>query len=79
MVVGESKYQFVPELPNPTNDANLVAETLRQIGYEVIVAIDVSQLGFDDILKSFIAKHPRKRPLYFITQVTLFNIRVITI
>jgi uncharacterized caspase-like protein len=65
MVVGESKYQFVPELPNPTNDANLVAETLRQIGYEVIVAIDVSQLGFDDILKSFIAKASKKEAAIF--------------
>jgi hypothetical protein len=41
LVIGNSRYETAP-LRNPVNDANLVAATLREIGFEVIARTDVS-------------------------------------
>jgi len=38
LVIGNSSYQHVPELPNPKNDAATVAAKLKSIGFEVIEA-----------------------------------------
>jgi hypothetical protein len=36
LVIGNSRYEHVPQLKNPTNDAKLIAEALRDLGFEVI-------------------------------------------
>jgi len=36
LVVGVSKYQHVPQLANPDNDATSISELLRQIGFDVV-------------------------------------------
>jgi hypothetical protein len=41
LVIGNSRYETAP-LRNPVNDANLVAATLREIGFDVIARTDVS-------------------------------------
>jgi hypothetical protein len=41
LVIGNSNYQTAP-LRNPVNDANLVAATLREIGFDVIARTDVN-------------------------------------
>lgn len=41
LVIGNSRYESAP-LRNPVNDANLVAGTLREIGFEVIERTDVN-------------------------------------
>ena len=41
LVIGNSRYETAP-LRNPVNDANLVAGTLREIGFEVIERTDVN-------------------------------------
>lgn len=47
MVVGHSQYEHTAPLPNPANDARAVAGRLAELGWEVILAIDlpVEQLG----------------------------------
>src|ERR671939_1161894 len=41
LVIGNSRYESAP-LRNPVNDANLVAATLRELGFDVIARTDVS-------------------------------------
>ena len=36
LVLGNSAYQNVPPLPNPVNDAALMADTLRRAGFDVV-------------------------------------------
>jgi len=43
MVVGNSAYRTVGALPNPKNDAELVAEKLWEAGFEVIETIDADR------------------------------------
>lgn len=40
LVIGNSKYVHAVELPNPANDAHLIASTLRNAGFEVIEGVD---------------------------------------
>ncbi|MEL7527061.1 MAG: caspase family protein [Pseudomonadota bacterium] len=40
LVIGNSAYQSVAPLPNPVNDAELVAEKLWEAGFEVIETLD---------------------------------------
>jgi tetratricopeptide (TPR) repeat protein len=39
LVVGNSEYQAVPFLPNPSADAQAVAEALRKVGFKTIVTL----------------------------------------
>jgi hypothetical protein len=41
LVIGNSRYETAP-LRNPVNDANLVAATLRELGFDVIARTDVN-------------------------------------
>ncbi len=41
LVIGNSRYEAAP-LRNPVNDANLVAATLREMGFDVIARTDVT-------------------------------------
>ena len=41
LVIGNSAYKDIP-LANPANDARLMAETLRGLGFEVIERIDAT-------------------------------------
>ena len=43
LVIGNSAYKFAPPLPNPVNDAKLIAETLRGLGFDVIERIDADR------------------------------------
>ncbi len=44
LVIGNSDYALVPALANPANDAALMAETLRAVGFEVVEARGVNYL-----------------------------------
>jgi uncharacterized caspase-like protein len=44
IVIGNSSYQFAP-LPNPRNDAKLIAATLTDLGFDVLLFYDVDRLG----------------------------------
>ena len=42
LVIGNSAYENMP-LANPVNDARLIAETLRELGFDVVEQIDADQ------------------------------------
>lgn len=52
LVIGNSDYAFAP-LANPKNDALLMSQTLKGLGFDVITAIDASQKGMKKSIKTF--------------------------
>jgi len=53
LVVGNSSYQKVSGLLNPANDASVVAASLRNIGFDVILLADATREKLTDALRSF--------------------------
>lgn len=48
LVIGNGAYVQVPTLPNPRNDAADVAAALNRIGFETVLATDLSQVGMQE-------------------------------
>jgi hypothetical protein len=56
LVVGNSTYVNVPRLANPANDAQLMAGTLRALGFSLIgnrAHLDLDKAKFDSIVQTF--------------------------
>jgi len=54
LVVGNSAYQSVPKLPNPSGDANSVARMFRDAGFDSVeVLINVGNLEFKRAIRKF--------------------------
>jgi uncharacterized caspase-like protein len=53
LVIGNSAYEAISPLRNPRNDAELMAETLRDVGFEVVVALDVDRRGMARAVRDF--------------------------
>jgi len=53
LVVGNSAYKSVGELPNPTNDASDIAGVLRKKGFSVFLALDLGKASFAAKLREF--------------------------
>jgi uncharacterized protein len=54
LVIGNSKYENVPRLPNPSADASAVAEMLKKAGFEFVdLQIDLGNLEFKRELRRF--------------------------
>jgi uncharacterized caspase-like protein len=54
LVIGNSAYQNVPELPNPQHDADAVAATLRAIGFETVTLTnDATHQMLIDAMRTF--------------------------
>ncbi|MBR0793142.1 caspase family protein [Bradyrhizobium manausense] len=56
LVIGNSAYQTVAKLPNPADDARLMADTLLSLGFFVVgggAQIDLDKAGFDRALQTF--------------------------
>src|ERR1700680_1788701 len=53
LVIGISKYQFAPSLPNPTNDARRVAEALRRLNFQVEESYDADNRTLQRTLRAF--------------------------
>ncbi len=53
LVIGNSKYVHAVELPNPANDAHLIASTLRNAGFEVIEGVDQDNAGMHGLISKF--------------------------
>jgi len=53
LVIGNGAYPNIGELANPSNDARLMADTLRQLDFEVIEKINVSQKPMKKAIKAF--------------------------
>ncbi|MBI5318460.1 caspase family protein [Bradyrhizobium sp.] len=54
LVVGNSKYQTVPQLPNPSRDANSVADMFRNAGFDTVeIQLNVGNLEFKRSIRRF--------------------------
>ena len=54
LVVGNSAYQTVPQLPNPSRDANAVAKMFRDAGFDTVeVQLNVGNLEFKRAIRRF--------------------------
>ena len=56
LVVGNAAYINVPRLANPANDARLMADTLRSLGFTLIggdAQLDLSKAQFDSAVQDF--------------------------
>jgi hypothetical protein len=62
LVIGESAYRVVTPLPNPANDARAMSQLLRDAGFEVTNAADLSQKEMNEQVGDFAAKVAAKGP-----------------
>jgi hypothetical protein len=56
LVIGNSGYKSVAPLANPQNDARLMADTLRSLGFTLVggrAQIDLDKAAFDEAVQSF--------------------------
>jgi uncharacterized caspase-like protein len=53
LVIGNSKYASLLALPNPGNDAEDMAGTLKTLGFEVTLGIDLKRTEMEDMLIRF--------------------------
>jgi uncharacterized caspase-like protein len=56
LVIGNSNYSSVARLANPANDAKLMANALKSLGFELIgggAQLDLDKAGFDAAVQSF--------------------------
>jgi Caspase domain len=56
LVIGNSAYKSVPRLDNPKNDATLMAETLRSLGFTLVgggAQLDLDKSGIDRAVQNF--------------------------
>ena len=53
LVIGNSAYVAVSELPNPKNDAADVGAALRRLGFEVTTLLNGDRAGMDEALQTF--------------------------
>ena len=53
LVVGNSAYVHAGALANPANDASDVAATLSQVGFDVILGLDLDKRAFDGKVREF--------------------------
>jgi uncharacterized caspase-like protein len=56
LVIGQSAYRTVPPLPNPANDAKMMAELLTSAGFDVTAVPDASQTDMRRAIADFIDK-----------------------
>jgi formylglycine-generating enzyme required for sulfatase activity len=53
LVIGNSTYQHTAKLSNPQNDANLMARTLRRLGFDVLARTNLTQIGMKIAITEF--------------------------
>src|ERR1700680_3172380 len=58
LVIGISKYQFAPSLPNPSNDARRIAEALRRLNFQVEESYDTDYRTLSRTLRAFGIRAP---------------------
>src|SRR6516162_7135753 len=67
LVIGNSKYVNVDPLPNPANDARVIAQALRDIGFDVTDGFDLARDGMEQQIREFLrkAENARVRLFYY--------------
>jgi uncharacterized caspase-like protein len=59
LVIGNGGYQYLPRLDNPPNDAQLMAMTLKTLGFELVgggAETNLDRPGFENAIREFGAK-----------------------
>jgi hypothetical protein len=62
LVIGNSHYQNAPQLANPDNDAQSMAQFLNSAGFEVVSATDLTQNDMLRVVQDFSAKVASRGP-----------------
>ncbi|MDT4740798.1 caspase family protein [Bradyrhizobium sp. WYCCWR 12699] len=62
LVIGNSNYQNAPQLQNPDNDAQSMAQFLNSAGFEVVAATDLTQNDMLRVVQDFSAKVSARGP-----------------
>ncbi len=62
LVIGNSNYRNAPQLANPDNDAESMAQFLNSAGFEVISATDLTQSDMLKVVQDFSAKVASRGP-----------------
>src|SRR5712671_6757986 len=68
LIVGNSSYQAVPQLPNPSRDASAVAKMFRDAGFDSVeIQINVGKLEFKRSIRKFeaLADHADIAVVYY--------------
>src|SRR5438477_1565097 len=62
LVIGNSKYQSAPPLPNPDNDAQSMAQFLNSAGFEVVEATDLTHSDMIKVVQDFSSRVAARGP-----------------
>lgn len=62
LVIGNAAYQNAPQLANPDNDAQSMAQFLNSAGFEVVAATDLTQNDMIRVVQDFSAKVAARGP-----------------
>ncbi len=54
LVMGNSAYEHAPLLPNPKNDATRLTDSLKRLGFTVILGLDQSKVAMESTIRSFV-------------------------
>jgi hypothetical protein len=54
LIIGNSQYKYVPELQNPKNDANDMAATLSNLGFNVQKFLDLDLTQIKDVVRKYL-------------------------
>src|SRR5262245_35581891 len=55
LVIGNSAYENVPKLANPSNDASDMAAKLKALGFEVVEGVDLGKRDMEKRIRAFAA------------------------
>jgi len=53
LVIGNGKYRYAAELPNPSNDAADIAKALGKLGFDVVEGRDLDKRAMEDKIREF--------------------------
>jgi Tfp pilus assembly protein PilF len=53
LVIGNARYRYAVQLPNPSNDAADIAQALRKLRFDVIEGRDLDRRGMEDKIREF--------------------------
>ena len=56
LVIGNSAYTIFPKLPNPRHDAEDLGAVLKEVGFDVLLGLDLKRTGMEEILIQFARK-----------------------
>lgn len=65
LVIGNSNYAGGQYLKNPVNDANLMAQTLQALGFEVVKRVDANKQSIEQAIREFSKKLPNHNVALF--------------